>query len=93
MADGPDEFLLTLYNLRGWLGLGADVGAPELIDVALTRINSNVSNYDVFIRMLPDTGTMKAIVDAIIDMCPLSRTAVGRRDPDPVPLSQKASYL
>ena len=66
LADGPDEFLLTLYNLRGWLGLGADVGAPELIDVALTRISSNVSDYEVFIRMLPDTGTMKAIVDAII---------------------------
>ena len=37
-------------------------------DEALTWIQSNVSNYEIFIEMLPDTESVKAIVDAISGM-------------------------
>ena len=68
LADGPDQHLLNQFKLRGWLGPEADASAPEMIDEALSRIQSNVSNYAIFIEMLPDTESVKAIVDAITGM-------------------------
>ena len=65
LAGGPDQHLLNQFRIRGWLGPKVDTSAPEMIDVALSRIQSNVSNYEVFIRMMPDNGSVKAIVDAI----------------------------
>ena len=65
LANGPDQHLLNQFKIKGWLGPGADSSAPELIDEALTRISSNVSNYAIFIGMLPHHSRVKAIVDAI----------------------------
>ena len=65
LANGPDQHLLNQFKIRGWLGPGADVSAPEMIDEALTRIRSDVSNYEIFIGMLPDHSRVKAIVDAL----------------------------
>ena len=66
LADGPDQHLLTQFKLRGWLGdMDHHPTAPEMIDVALHRISSNPSDYEVFIGMLPDNGRVGAIVDAI----------------------------
>ena len=62
LTDGPDQHLLNQFKLSGWLGEGAYRSAPELIDVALTRIWSSVSDYEVFIRMLPDNDRVKAVV-------------------------------
>ena len=68
LANGPDQHLLNQFKIRGWLGPGADVSAPEMIDEALTRIRSDVSNYEIFIGMLSDHSRVKDIVDAITGM-------------------------
>ena len=68
LANGPDQHLLNQFKIRGWLGPGADVSAPEMIDEALTRIRSDVSNYEIFLGMLPDHSRVKAIVDVITGM-------------------------
>ena len=63
LAGGPDKYLLSQFKIRGWLASGATPSAPELVDVALQRIRSNPSEYEVFIGMLPDD--VRAIVDSI----------------------------
>ena len=73
LANGPDQHLLNQFKIRGWLGPGADDSAPEMIDEALTRIRSDVSNYEIFMGMLPDHSRVKDIVDAITGMLTLHK--------------------
>ena len=68
LADGPDQHLLNQFRLKGWISTGIYVGAPGMIDEALTRIWSNASDYEVFIGMLPPYDRVKDIVDAITSM-------------------------
>ncbi|CAI8022605.1 hypothetical protein GBAR_LOCUS13258 [Geodia barretti] len=91
LADGPDQHLLNQFKLSGWLGEGAYRSAPELIDVALTRIWSSVSDYEVFIRMLPDNDRVKAVVIEFTGNS--SGVVVEKRDPDPLQLKQQNSPL
>ena len=66
LSSGPDQYLLVQFKLREWLGPDAVCSGPELVDVALDKIATDTSNYDIFIGMLPDDGGMiEAIVEAI----------------------------
>jgi ankyrin repeat protein/GTPase SAR1 family protein len=70
LASGPDLHLLNQFKIRGWLGGEVDATPTRLIDEALHRIQSDPSDYEVFIGMLPEN--VKPIVDQITGMCPLS---------------------
>ena len=44
--------LLQKFKMEKWIALGATATANELVLLALDRIKNQVTDYDVFIRML-----------------------------------------
>ena len=68
LASGPDLHLLNQFKIRGWLGGEVDATPTLMIDEALRRIQSDPSDYEVFIGMLPDDIRVKPTVDQITGM-------------------------
>ena len=74
LASGPDLHLLNQFKIRGWLGGEVDATPTRLIDEALHRIQSDPSDYEVFIGMLPEN--VKPIVDQITGMLCIASSQV-----------------
>ena len=61
--------LLQKFKTREWIALGATATANELVLLALDRIKNQVTDYDVFIRMLNSMPGVKPIADQMTGMC------------------------
>ena len=60
------EPLLQLFKMEKWIALGATATANELVELALDRIKNQITDYDVFIRMLKSMPGMEPIADQMI---------------------------
>ena len=57
--------LLWKFKMEKWIANRATATANELVELALNRIKDQVTDYDVFIRMLKDMPGVKSIADQI----------------------------
>ena len=60
------EPLLQKFKMETWIGFRATATANELVVLALDRIKNQVTDYDVFIRMLKSTPGVEPIADQMI---------------------------
>ena len=58
-----EETLLQKFKMEEWIADSATVTANELVLLALNRIKNQVTDYDVFIRMLKSMPGVKSIAD------------------------------
>ena len=63
------ETLLQKFKMEEWIAEGAAATANELVLLALDRIKNQVTDYDVFIRMLKSMPGVKPIADQMMGMC------------------------
>ena len=63
------ETLLQKFKTQKWIALGTTATANELVLLALNRIKRQVTDYDVFIRMLKSMPGVKPISDQMMGMC------------------------
>ena len=63
------ETLLQKFKTEEWIALGVTATANELVLLALDRIKTQVTDYDVFIRMLKSMPGVKPIADQMTGMC------------------------
>ncbi|CAI8054139.1 hypothetical protein GBAR_LOCUS29583 [Geodia barretti] len=68
---GAEKRLLTQFKKHGWVDQLDNMRADELITNAMTKIDIDVENYEVFIEMLQKDKSIKVAVDKIIARCPL----------------------
>lgn len=59
------EKLLLLFQTEGWLADTADPSAADLIRLAMSRIKTDVKQYEVFIKMLQSITEVSDIVKMI----------------------------
>ena len=57
------ETLLQKFKMEKWIGTDATATANELVLLALGRIKDEVTDYDVFIKMLKSMPGVKSIAD------------------------------
>ena len=62
------EPLLQKFKMEKWIALGATATANELVELALDRIKNQVTDYDVFIRMLKSMPGVEPIAVQMIGM-------------------------
>ena len=60
------EPLLQKFKMAKWIALGATATANELVELALDRIKNQVTDYDVFIRMLKSMPGVEPIAVQMI---------------------------
>ena len=60
------ETLLQKFKMEEWIAEGATATANELVLLALDRIKDQVTDYDVFIRMLKSMPGVKSIAYQMI---------------------------
>ena len=60
------EPLLQKFKMEKWIALEASATANELVLLALNRIKSEVTDYDVFIRMLKSMPGVEPIAVQMI---------------------------
>ena len=60
------EPLLQKFKMEKWIALGAKATANELVELALDRIKNQVTDYDVFIRMLKSMPGVEPIAHQMI---------------------------
>jgi hypothetical protein len=65
--------LESFRALAGWTHR-RETRAKGLITKALNEIENDVKNYEVFIEMLNNVGSINSVVEKITGMCPLSPT-------------------
>ena len=58
--------LLQKFKMEKWIALGATATANELVELALDRIKNQVTDYDVFIRMLKSMPGVEPIAVQMI---------------------------
>ena len=63
-----EETLLQKFKMEKWIAGGATATANELVLLALDRIKNQVTDYDVFIRMLKSMPGVKSIADQMTGM-------------------------
>ena len=57
------EVLLQKFKMQKWIATEATATANELVLLALNRIQNQVTDYDVFIRMLKSMPGVNVIAD------------------------------
>ena len=62
------ETLLQKFKMEKWIADGATATANELVLLALDRIKNQVTDYDVFIKMLRSMPGVKSIADQMTGM-------------------------
>jgi hypothetical protein len=65
------EPLLQKFKMEKWMALEATATANELVLLALDRIKNQVTDYDVFIKMLKSMPGVEPIAHQMIGECPL----------------------
>ena len=60
--------LLQEFKMEKWIADGATATANELVLLALDRIKNQVTDYDVFIRMLRSMPGVKSLADQMTGM-------------------------
>ena len=55
--------LLSKFKMEKWIASGAKARANELVELALNRIKTQVTDYDMFITMLKSMPGVKSIAD------------------------------
>ena len=60
------ETLLQKFEMEKWIAVGTAATANDLVKLALSRIKDQVTDYDVFIRMLKNMPGVKSIADQMI---------------------------
>ena len=68
------ETLLQKFKMEKWIADGATATANELVLLALDRIKNQVTDYDVFIRMLKSMPGVKSIADQMTGTYPCTYT-------------------
>ena len=63
---GAEKRLLTQFKKHGWVDQLDNMRPDELITNAMTKIDIDVENYEVFIEMLQKDKSIKVAVDKII---------------------------
>ena len=64
-TPGPLADLQTQFKMKYWLDTTQKPNADELITQALGKIESDVKNYDIFIKMLSTVVGLQDIVEKI----------------------------
>ena len=62
------ETLLQKFTMEGWIAGGAEATANELVLLALNRIQTRATDYDVFIRMLRSMPGVESLAKQMIGM-------------------------
>jgi hypothetical protein len=76
VTPGAVNSLETQFCQERWLDI-VDLGetsANGLIKKALVKIEEDIKNYEVFMKMLKGVVGIQGVVDKIIEICPLSPT-------------------
>ena len=60
-----EETLLQKFKMERWIAGGATATANDLVLLALNRIKEQITDYDIFIRMLKDMPGVKSIANQI----------------------------
>ena len=60
------ETLLQKFEMQTWIAVGTTATANDLVQLALSRIKDQVTDYDVFIEMLKSMPGVKSIADQMI---------------------------
>ena len=63
VRPGAESSLLLKFKELSWLPIGTEASANELVTLALNRIENDVRDYDVFVRMLRNTAGMEQMVN------------------------------
>ena len=58
--------LLQKFEMQTWIAVGTTATADDLVKLALSRIKDQVTDYDVFIRMLRSMPGVETIADQMI---------------------------
>ena len=76
-TDEAEDSLLDVFKSRGWLDPLAKTKADGLIRKALSKIENEVENYDLFIEMLQEVpGIDEAVEKITSELCNYNQCAI-----------------